>query len=112
MNMSGVPTHVTCALPPVITWGAFSILPVMFGANGPAPVTVQGSLSVEGSVSVEGVVAAINDVLRTPFRQSRVQIRTNESGTEAETVGFDIPARRRWPQKRERAHLFSTRSSS
>ena len=74
-----------------ITWGAFSILPAMFAANGPPPVTVEGSVSVNGPVTVQGVVEEINDVLRVPYIVSRSGVSDGANVVAA----FDVPDHKR-----------------
>lgn len=65
----------------LVTWGAFSLVPALFAANGPPPVVVQG------------VVETINDVLRRPYARTNSSVLTD--GQSIAFVSFDVPTGKR-----------------
>jgi hypothetical protein len=55
----------------LVTWGAFSLLPAMFAASGPPPITVNEpvAVTVTGPVEVHGSVEVLNDALKVPYNR-------------------------------------------
>jgi hypothetical protein len=89
MNKSGLITF--CPLHVLITWGAFSILPAMFAANGPPPITVSQPVDVvvKNTAAAAVQVEDINNPAFQPF--SFRATRDINLGNVAASAAFTVP---------------------
>jgi hypothetical protein len=94
MNKSGLITF--RSLHRLVTWGAFSLLPAMFAANGPPPVTVNQPVNVIVT-NPDTAPAQVQDVNNPAFQpyQAEDLVGVISPNGHYKTAKFDVPPGKR-----------------